>query len=199
MKRALKLTPTNKEYLHYLGDLGQRMDAPEIELDALTRLDKHDLLEDQYLPNYAKLLVDTERFDRAIDIIDRLLGRLPAMKVPQKRKLGNEAKGLREYCQWRLENRQMATSLAREVKSPPPRRAKAGTGPKPSVVKASEAPRRDAPPEPSLPEIPVNVVIDHDSFQKPLSAGRAVIGLQYEVALEAQRIRFGESFETLIC
>jgi superfamily II DNA or RNA helicase len=199
LKKALKLAPDNKEYLHCLGDLGRRMEKPHIELDALTRLDKHDLLDDHHLPAYANLLVDKERFELAIDIIDRLLERLPAMQVPQKGKLGKEAKGMRAYCQWRLEDKQTLAALAKEKPARPDPPAKAGPRPKPAAKKAPAASAQAAAPEPSLPEIPVNVLIDRDSFLKPLSAGMTATGLQYEVALEAQRIRFGESFENLIC
>lgn len=54
-------------------------------------------------------------------------------------------------------------------------------------------------PKPPLPEIPVTVVIDRDTFQVPLAEGTVSAHVRYAVALEAQRIRFSESFENLIC
>ena len=50
-----------------------------------------------------------------------------------------------------------------------------------------------------LPKIPVSVVIDEGSFRAAFSAGVISTPQQYDVALEAQRIRFRDSFENLIC
>jgi SNF2 family DNA or RNA helicase len=197
LKKALKLTPDNKDFLHCLGGLGRCMEDPGIELDALIRLDRYDLLDDQHLPAYVNLLVDKERFERAIEVIERLLKRLPAMQIIKKRKIANDAKSIRDFCRWKLEKRQLLAALVEENPSRPHHPAQAGARPKPAVEQASAASARSV--APALPEIPVNVVIDNDSFQKPMSAGLTSTGLQYEVALEAQRIQFGESFENLIC
>lgn len=199
LKKALRLKPGDQEYLHCLGHLGQLLQDPDIERDALTRLYQYGLLDDNLLPVLANKLVEKEQFEFALEILDLLLDRLPAMRISQKRKLGNQAQSMREYCRFRLESSKMIVSLASGVQSRQKGPAKAPTRAKPVEKKASAAPPENVVPKPSLPDIPVNVVIDRDSFQKPLSAGMASTYQQYEVALEAQRIRFRESFENLIC
>jgi SNF2 family DNA or RNA helicase len=199
LKKALKLNPSNKEYLHHLAQLGQIMKDPAIERDALARLYQHGLLDDNLLSVFANLLVDHEQFELALEIIDLFLERLPAMRIAQKRKLSNQAKSVREYCRYRLENRKIVASRASEIGSRRKGPAKAMAAAKPVETAVPAAPRQAATPKPALPEIPVTVVINRDSFQKPLYAGVASTYQEYEVALEAQRIRFRESFENLIC
>jgi superfamily II DNA or RNA helicase len=202
LKKALKIKPGDIEYLRCLGHLGQIMQDSDIELDALTRMHQHGLLEDGLLPALANILVDKEDFEFGIEIIDLLLDRLPAMQIKQKRKLVNRANSMREYCQHRLENRKIVASLARESASHPKGPAAAAKAPaarKPAVDAVPATPAEVSFSKPSPPDVPVNVVIDRDSFQMPLASGVASTYMRYEIALEALRVRFRESFENLIC
>lgn len=58
LKKALKIRPGDIEYLRCLGHLGQIMQDPDIELDALTRMHQYGLLDDGLLPALANFLVD---------------------------------------------------------------------------------------------------------------------------------------------
>jgi SNF2 family DNA or RNA helicase len=131
----------------------------------------------------------------AIEMIDRLLDRLPEMRITKKRKLSTDAKRIREYCQYRMDARNLrSTRNSQAVSRPTEPTEKA-----PEEKKTPKAPTPPAAKKPPLPDIPVTIVIDRDSFDKPLAAGLTSSYELYEVVLEAQQIRFRESFENLIC
>jgi SNF2 family DNA or RNA helicase len=202
LKKALKLTPNNVDYMGALVYLGFQMDDPEVQFDGLMRLHHCDQMDDMLLPHFVNALIDKKNFELAIQTIDRLIVRLPSMKIANKRKLNRELKRNREYCQYQYRLQQ-----ARHAPSPKPHpasRSKDQAREKPVQKTSPETNTTPAPPKPaasksSLPEIPVTVVIDRNSFQTPLAAGVVSTHEQYAVALEAQRIRFRESFENLIC
>ncbi|WP_419655708.1 ATP-dependent RNA helicase [Desulfosarcina variabilis str. Montpellier] len=203
IKKTLKLAPTDIDSIKALANLGFLMDDPDVKLDGLTRLYRSGQMEDLLLPQFANLLVDKEKYELAMETIDLLIDRMPSLKVKNRRQLRSDAEQLRRYCQYRLQTRlerstptsQKAAARPTHKKKPPAAKKKAP----PAKEKIPAAPPNPTTPEPSLPDIPVTVVIDRASFEAPLSAGLASTYEQYQVALESQRIRFRESFENLIC
>ncbi len=195
IRRVLRLDPKNIAAMKELAHLGHQLDDHATELDGLSRLYRCDRLNDEYLPTYINLLSMGEQFELALEVYDRFAKRLPKLRYANKR-LRAELLRIREYCRFRLESgpnstapRTAAGGRARQSESKiesttpiPPSR--------PSPPKAAGAP---------LPAIPVSVVINEETFRTALSAGVVSSPLQYEVALEAQRIRFRDSFENLIC
>ncbi|MBC2711805.1 MAG: DEAD/DEAH box helicase [Desulfosarcina sp.] len=117
------------------------------------------------------------------------------MKVANKRRLRTHAKQNQVYCRYQLQVQHSQATL----KTPAVSRLKGPRQEKPADKSSPATSPRPAVPEPSLPSIPVSIVIDRGSFQNALSTGVASTYQQYEVALEAQRIRFRDSFENLIC
>ena len=197
LRKALKLKPKNSEFMHELTYLGFVMEDPDVELDGQSRLYQCDQLEDQSLPLFIDLLTKKDQFKLALEVTDRLLERLSKMKITNKRGVRANAKRTQEYCRYRLQVQQsqaaLKTTAASRLKGPAPTKEKsADQSPPPASP-------RPAAPKPSLPSIPVSIVIDQTSFQSALSAGVASTYQQYEVALEAQRIRFRDAFENLIC
>ncbi len=196
IKKALKLAPRDIDYIRAMVNLGYTMDDVDVKLDGLTRLYQAGQLEDRLLPTFSNLLVDKGKFALAMETIDRLLVRLPSMEIKNKRQFKSDAEQVRRYCQYRMQ-----TTVERS--SPPSRSAVSATKPSKKQPAAKKSPPvaspKPAAPEPSLPEIPVTVTIDRASFEATLSAGMASSYERYAVALEAQRIRFQESFENLIC
>lgn len=196
LRKALKLDPQNSDYMYELVRLGYEMDDSDVELDGLSRLQQFGHLEDQYLPRFIDQLIEKEKFELALDMTGLLLDRLPKMQVADKRRLRANAKRTQEYCCYKLAVQQ---ALSPQQKTNVTSRSKGLKKEKP-VEKSLSAPTpKPAEPKPSLPSIPVSVVIDQASFQKTLSAGIVSTHQQYEVALEAQRVLFSDSFENLIC
>ena len=197
LRKALKLNPKNSEFMHALVHLGYAMEDPDVELDGLSRLHQCGRLEDQYLAQFIDLLIKKDKFQLALEMTDLLLERLPKMKIASKRRLRANAKRTQEYCHYQLQVQHsqgtLKTVAASQLKGPTP------TKEKPVEESSPAASSRPAAPKPPLPSIPVSIVIDRASFQSALSAGVASTYQQYEVSLEAQRIRFRDSFENLIC
>lgn len=194
LRRALKLDPKNADAMRELAYLGHKMNDPEIELDGFSRLYQCGQLEDQYLPKYIDLLRTSGKFRLALEASEGLLERLSKAKFANKRRLRADLQRVQEYCRYRLEVQESRTAPAR----PAVGRAKGSAKEKsPEEVSPRLLPKPKA--SKPLPKIPVGIVIDQGSFQYALSAGGAATYQQYEVALEAQRIRFRDSFENLIC
>jgi hypothetical protein len=122
------------------------------------------------------------------------------MKVPNKRRLTRDAKHNREYCLFQLQKEERGRPLPPDDPVYPPEQVKKkAVKSKPREARPRSAQPKPPPSSPFLPDIPVTVVIDRDSFKTHLSAGLVSSHARYDVALEAQRIRFRESFENLIC
>jgi SNF2 family DNA or RNA helicase len=121
------------------------------------------------------------------------------MKIPNKRRINRDLKHNREYCLFQLQREERARpSPSVDSLSPPKQVKKKTVKNKTHAVSPRSVQPDPQPPKPSLPEIPVTVVIDKDSFTTNLSAGMVSSHAWYDVALEAQRIRFRESFDNLI-
>jgi tetratricopeptide (TPR) repeat protein len=194
IKKTLKLVPNDLDYTRALVDLGFRMKDPKVQFDGIMRLHNCGQMDDLLLPHFANLLIDNGNFELAIQTIDRLIVRLPYMKIPNKRRLNRDAKHNRDYCLFQLQRKGSGRP------SPPKKQVrKKAVKNKPRETSPRSVKPRPPAPKPPLPEIPVTVVIDRDSFKTHLSAGMASSHARYDVALEAQRIRFRESFENLIC
>jgi len=196
LMKALKLNPTNKDFMVELVHLGHALSDPDVQLDGLSRLHNCGQLDDQYLPLFVDLLTQKKRYQPALEMTELLLERLPKMKVLDKRRMRTNAKSHLDFCRFQLEQR-TSRATPRKPATPQTKSPKPKASPPTSAAPASP-PKRPVP-EPSLPSIPVNVSIDRASFQQALSAGKATTYNQYEVALAAQRIRFSDSFENLIC
>ncbi len=196
LRKALKLSPTNKDFMIELVHLGHALSDPDVQLDGLSRLRHCGQLDDQYLPLFVDLLTQKKKYQSALEMTELLIERLPRMKVSDKRRMRTHAKHNMDFCRFQLAQR---TSRATPRKPAEPRikSRKPKASPPPSAAPAS--PPKPPAPKPSLPSIPVTISIDRASFQQALSAGQTAACDQYEVALTAQRIRFSDSFENLIC
>ncbi len=194
LKKALKLDPKNSDYARALVGLGRMMEVPEVELDGLSRLHESGQLDDTFLARYINLLTEKGKFQLALEMTDFLFERLPEMQVANKRRLRASAKRIQEYCRYQLEIQNLLI-----LKSPAVSRAKGSRAEKQPEKKPPVPRPEPQAPKPPLAAIPVSFAIDQASFENALSAGVVSTYPRYQVALEAQRIRFRDSFENLIC
>jgi SNF2 family DNA or RNA helicase len=196
LRKALKLTPVNKDFMIELVHLGHALSDPDVQLDGLSRLHNCGQLDDQYLPLYVDLLTQKKKYQPALEMTELLLERLPKMKVSDKRRMRTNATYNLDFCRFQLEKRTSHATTQKpaktRIKSPKPKAS-------PPTSAAPASPSEPLAPEPSLPSIPVNISINRASFQQALFGGQVSTYRQYEVAIEAQRIRFSDSFENLIC
>jgi superfamily II DNA or RNA helicase len=197
LRKALKLDPKNSDFMHELVQLGYLMNDPDVEFDGLSRLHQNCRLDDRLLAPFVDLLAKKNQYDLALEMSDRLLARLPKLQIPNKRMLRAEVKRVQEYCRYQLELRQFQTTSP--AVPTPTAQPKISEEQKPSQKPSPQVPLKPQAPKPAIATIPVDIVIDRVSFENALSAGYAVTYPQYEVALQARRIRFRDSFENLIC
>jgi superfamily II DNA or RNA helicase len=195
LKKALRISPGNIDYMAEMFYLGDNMGDAAVQLEGLLRLQRCGQLEDRHLPRFVDLLTESEDFKLALEMNQRLLDRLPEMKVPYKARLRTRAKQNLAYCRDRIGLEEMRA----RVTAPPKTRAAAPGPPAPSTPPKPAPPPKPAAPPPSLPDIPVSITVDQADFQQALTTAVAATWDRYEVALEAQRIRFSDSFENLIC
>lgn len=201
INKALVIEPDNPDILESLIDLGHQLGRPDLLLKAFFRLERKNRLQDEYLPQLINALVEKNRFAEAIEYIDRLLARLPGIKIPNKRPLRKQLLQVKEHC-IRMISVQAAAAVrvgaapgssagttASEKKVVPTANPAAST--KPAVAKT--------PATLPLPEIPVSISVDEASFLDPLSRGRLDSPEIYDLCLLAQRIRLKDAFENLIC
>jgi superfamily II DNA or RNA helicase len=195
LKKALKQDPKNRDFLYEQVRLGLEMEDPEVEYDALLRLHQSGQMDGRTLPRFVDVLAKKDQFQLALEVSDQLLECLPAIPVGNKRKMRTNILRLQEYCRYRLETQSAA------------KRASQAAALRPKFPEKEKLPAKLPPPAPPVPQapkpaiaaIPVDIIIDSASFKNALTAHQPATYLQYEVALEAQRIRFRDSFENLIC
>lgn len=195
LKKALKLEPHNKLYLEALVHLGYAMENHEVVLSGFSGLYAIGQIDDKSLPPFLDLLAKNGQYDQALEVAGILLPRLPEMKIKNKRQIRTAVKQIEEYCRYRLEIQrdfkmtdEIVTARLAPPKEKKPIRSSVETAPKPR--------KEDRKP---VPAIPVAVTIDETSFQLPLCVGQFMDPERYELALEGHRIRFRDSFESLIC
>lgn len=203
LRKALKINPRDVDYLTYLGHLGREMEDADLELEALLSLHRYGALEDRFLPHFIDLLTEKKNYGLAVEISDLLLERLPKTDLTEKRRIRAAVKQNKAYCLGRIDFQSRMEQLRRESKHRADSRPKVSATKrkpeKPADKPSAGAVAKPAVHRPSLPAIPVNFVIDQDSFQEGLSARETSTRQQYEVALDALGIRLKDSFENLIC
>jgi superfamily II DNA or RNA helicase len=204
IRKALKLKPDNADFLYLLAQIGSEMEDAQIELEGLSRLHQLGRLEDRLLPSFINLLTDKGSYELALEMGDLLLERLTGLTLPNKRKLRADLKRNQAFCRIQLEAHRRAADIMQEAVEVKARRTRAKAPAAKPAAPASPPPAAPAPAapealEPALPDIPVSIAIDEASFQNALSSGVAADYQAYTLVQEARRIRFMDSFESLIC
>jgi superfamily II DNA or RNA helicase len=188
MLKAVQRHPKNEEYLFDLGELANELGRHDIELKALLGLHEIRALDLEGSIALCALLTDMHRYREALDHINECL------QVIQRRRIKNKKVQLKTLEQQKLYCEVMLQKEKATVRSPAAaERPKAGKSPEkaaapPTVVK-------DSPPL----EIQVQIEVDTLPLEHAITQVRPSSQEDYELALEAYRIRFSESFENLLC
>ena len=190
VERALRLAPDNIEMIRFLGYLGHASQRDEVELKALRHLWRLEALPDELYPPYVHLLIKTEQYNDALAVCEKGLARL----------VGKRFKGAAARRQF-FQEIGAVCRLRSEAPLPvqPAQSAKAAKAAQPTAQHPSAVPPAAPPPPAALPAIPVSVCLDRAAFLAALTAGRFADPAAYDLCLQAHRLRFRESFESLIC
>ncbi|MBW2063409.1 MAG: DEAD/DEAH box helicase family protein [Deltaproteobacteria bacterium] len=199
VERALRLEPANEEYVSALAGLGHEMERPDVELKALLKLNSMGLLPVEMMPKLCILLRMDKKYEQALDLINETLPLIPAMKIRNKKTLKASLTYEQRYCRFQIEAAENIRGKKRKRDTLPspgqtPEQKKPPAA-KPSSAAASSVPSTAGA---HLPEIDISVELDARAFEKVFVNGAFTSPERYELALEAQKIRFRETFENLV-
>jgi SNF2 family DNA or RNA helicase len=196
MEKALRLEPGNAEFLKKLGGLGHEMERPDVELKALLSLNSMGLLSLEMMPTLCLLLRMDKKYEQALDLINKTLPLIPAMKVRNKKTLKESLSREQKYCQFQVETAENIRAKKQRKGAPPPSPDQGPEQKRPPAAEAScSAPFMT---DTYLPEIDISVDVDAQAFENVFVNGISSSPERYELALEAQKVRFRETFENLI-
>jgi SNF2 family DNA or RNA helicase len=188
MEKAASSHPKNQEYLNKLGRLAYALGRTDIQLKALLKLYEIEALDAQGTLSLCTLLTNAHRYAQALSIIDDTLRYLPYRRLKSRKTMVKALEHQKLYCQAMIQAEKREPKQATKASQPTPK----------AVPSESAIPLKavaTAPPR----DIQIHVEVDPLWLRQALKEGRPSTQEDYELALEAYRIRFSEAFETLIC
>ena len=198
LEKVLRLDPKNEECLQEMGYLGYLMKRSDIELNALLGLYNHGLIKPDQIPLLCQLLEENGRYKQALCVIQGTLKSISKIKASGKKALKEFLIKSQKHCQAQLETKQKlaATDLPIETSKDENRQKE----PKEII----SYPENDDVPgshvdKSSLPEIPIYIQVNPVAFKESLVDGHITSLENYQLTIEGHRIRFKETFESLIC
>ena len=204
VKKAVKALPREEKVIHLMGQIGKGNNDLQMQIDAISCLEKIDKITDIMRFQRVILLMDMDKFELCLERAVQLLEDFPKLKLEDKRGKRDYIKRIIEYCDFRIS--QSRLTRERKVRKKENRKQQArsgGTGPESKPAhpspKAKKASAPANPPEEERISVPVAVNIDKAAFVSALADPAPAGQDLYELALMSHEIRFAESFETLIC
>jgi SNF2 family DNA or RNA helicase len=195
LMKALRYDPKNPDMLEAMVDLGFELDRPDVMGKGLLSLYNIGKIKDERLIILCEFLARDKQYELALEIAEQVLDLLSEMKIRNKRKKRSSMINLQEYCRWQLEFSQKPTISPVVPALKPSSKKTVKSAKPPSKSEPLKKPANKTP----LPQIPISIEVDTESFTQPLSRGHLTSNENYTLALEGYQIRFKESFENLIC
>lgn len=204
LRKALKITPNDISLLRNLGYLGQRLDRPEIELQALDNLYSQNALEDRYRPIYCNLLMNLNHYEKALDIATETLNQWTEMTIPYKRENKAFLKQICAQAQGIIDSLEIRAKIAefnKLAKSSAPETVSIPTAHKDGSKKTEtiDLTRPHGSSSTDLPSIPLTVEFDHKALESAWTGGEIVTQKQYDLVMSEYNIRLNETFDHLVC
>ncbi len=198
VKKAVKALPQEEEVIKLMGLIGNETGNQPLELEAVECLEKIGKMTDEMRVEKLVFLVNTQKYSAGMKYADRLLQEFSGLKIKNKRKTLSKIKEIREYCDVMLSVNQYERLKKQTVRhaTQPLRVSRSESRPETKIKPASPA---VAPLVNDIPRVPLSINVDKASFLKLLSDPDPVLPEMYELSLMSHKIRFAESFETLIC
>ncbi|WP_321493401.1 SNF2-related protein [uncultured Desulfobacter sp.] len=209
IQKAVKLLPKEEEVILFMGQIGASCNDQKVQLDALDCLEKIGKLSDLMRYNRIIFLVNLEKYDSCLKTAEDLLQNFTQLHLDDKRRKKANVKDIIRYCKEQIaaaQRREQAMRQMAEIYMQRDNPAETGLpepgekfAPGPPAPGSSVAqPYKDKAVEKSA-SVPVTVNIDKDAFVRALAETETAGPDLYELALMSHKIRFAESFETLIC
>ena len=194
LEKALRCAPGNIEMLRLLGLLGSSLKRPATEIQAMRRLLALGALSIELYSHLAYLLLQKKRYREALEIAEAGLVKLARKRfkgVAQERRLLEQIIETSRAHMKAIDRPRLDQATA-QIPDP----GEVGSGGTAATVQSKPEPVR---PAPAPPAVPVTVAIDRAAFMQAMDGGRLADAAAYALCLQAHRIRFHESFESLIC
>jgi len=198
LEKALRLDPKNEECLQELGRLGYLMKRPDIELSSLLRLYNYGLIKPDQMPLLCHLLEQNGKYKQALCVIQETLKIISKIKARGKNALRESLIKSQKHCQAQLETTQKLAAINSPIETVREENRQRESKDIIAHPENANIPENHIDKSP-LPEIPISIQVDTESFKEALANGNPASLENYELTLEGHRIRFKETFESLIC
>ncbi len=198
LEKALRLDPKNEECLQELGRLGYLMKRPDIELSSLLRLYNYGLIKPDQMPLLCHLLEQNGKYKQALCVIQETLKIISKIKARGKNALRESLIKSQKHCQAQLETTQKLAAINSPIETVREENRQRESKDIIAHPENADIPENHIDKSP-LPEIPISIQVDTESFKEALANGNPASLENYELTLEGHRIRFKETFESLIC
>ncbi|RLB21954.1 MAG: ATP-dependent helicase [Deltaproteobacteria bacterium] len=198
LEKALRLDPKNEECLQELGRLGYLMKRPDIELSSLLRLYNYGLIKPDQMPLLCHLLEQNGKYKQALCVIQETLKIISKIKARGKNALRESLIKSQKHCQAQLQTTQKLAAINSPIETVREENRQRESKDIIAHPENADIPENHIDKSP-LPEIPISIQVDTESFKEALANGNPASLENYELTLEGHRIRFKETFESLIC
>ena len=198
LEKILRLDPKDEECLQEMGYLGYLMKRSDIELNALSGLYNHGLIKPDQIQYLCQLLEENGKYRQALCVIEGTLKNISKIKASGKKDLKESLIESQKHCQARLEIKQKLAAADSPIETSRDKNRQREPKGIISYPENAHAPGGHADKSP-LPEIPIHIQVDPAAFKESLADGQFTSLENYQLTIEGHRIRFKESFESLIC
>jgi superfamily II DNA or RNA helicase len=203
VEKALRSAPNDPDILLALGRIANKAGKSDLETHACRQLYRTGNLPQDFTANLCWGLVLQGRTQEALETAEETLRAIAGRRKKGIAALRKTLVAVRNHCVAVIENAATAGEVLRTIeKSKIPPSAKNRLA-EPAASKAAAVPsvagdNRSNKPAP-IAAVPVSVSVDTEAFAAVLSGGHFKDPDAYALALEAQQIRFRESYDQLIC
>ncbi|MFO7750425.1 MAG: SNF2-related protein [Desulfobacteraceae bacterium] len=213
IKKALHFLPDEEEVIHSMGTIAQRVKDESLEVDAMDALERIGKLNDEMRVSRVIMRYNLGRYEQCIAEVEKLLEEFTKLKIKNKRDAKKNIKEVENRCRFMLmeQEKERAVKALRatrklqknktETATKTPRPVDAGSQAeqqKQKNKKIVKGPESQAP-APNIQAVPVVCNVDDAPFFEALSEPLPSTPETYELALLSHRIRFADSFESLVC
>jgi len=198
LEKVLRLDPKNEECLQEMGYLGYLMERSDIELNALLGLYNHGLIKPGQIPLLCRLLAENGRYKQALCVIQGTLKSISKIKASGKKALKEFLIKSQKHCQAQLEAKQKLADTDSPIKTSKDENRQKELKEIISYPENDDVPGSHVDKSP-LPEIPIYIQVNPVAFKESLVDGHITSLESYQLTIEGHRIRFKETFESLIC
>jgi len=198
LEKVLRLDPKNEECLQEMGYLGYLMKRSDIELGALWGLYNHGLIKPNQILLLCQLLEENGKYKQALCVIEGTLNSISKIKVSGKKALKESLIKSQKHCQAQLEIKQKLAAINSPIETLKDKNRQREPGRIIPYPQKADVPGDHVDKSP-LPEIPLYIQVNPVALKESLVGGHPTSLERYQLTIEGHRIRFKETFESLIC